>query len=475
MTNKRNPVLPSGNAGVFTGISENFSFHASPESFIQTQILKYYQQHPGNAQRRTAVRAKILNRNVVILSAYDHVKQVLEVENEAEALPLYVAAAPYRQLMEDFFPSPNLLLKDGCPHHQIKVVWEAALQRLESEDHDKKLHDVSSIFVSNLKRNTPFDLYSSLKAFAWQLLLAHFLGLHEDDQNHREYIKLQEDLLRGQFSVFPVSVNAGFWQSPRKKGIDARKKLQTMIAQKMLIQTQAWLPNESAGKRPQEEVVNHILMATSSLAVKAFASLLLAFLLNMYLFKANDGETDLYADCRARVAVDGTKTTAKAILRETSRLSPPVVGIMRRATTDSSFKSRDNSSSEILVPEGWDIWSYFPGANRDTAMFGQDADRFRPDRYLPSETCGEPAPEPIIFGLGHKRCLGASFVPRAALAVLKAFEDAGVRVEGEVDAPGVRGWLGWQIATAEEWAKDMKQLPTQRPSRPIEVRVVPCK
>lgn len=47
-------------------------------------------------------------------------------------------------------------------------------------------------------------------------------------------------------------------------------------------------------------------------------------------------------------------------------------------------------------------------------------------------------------------------------------------MDGEIERPGVKGWLGWvknDSIDVQDWAKDMKQLPTQHPADPVFVRI----
>ena len=59
------PVLPHGSPTTLSGLSETFSFHSSPQSFISSRILAFQASHPEFTQSRTPIRAKVLNRNVV--------------------------------------------------------------------------------------------------------------------------------------------------------------------------------------------------------------------------------------------------------------------------------------------------------------------------------------------------------------------------------------------------------------------------
>lgn len=190
MVNKPKPVLPPGTGGIFSGISENLSFHASPESFIQSQILRYHNQNPEAVRKRNPVRSKILNRNVVIVSAYEHIKQILEDDSDS-----YETVAPYMQFMQEFFPVPNLLLANGCPHQEMKSKWQPAVHRWsEDEDRHPRLLDLSQSFVAGIERNIPVDLYDTLKDFAWKLLLGEFISLDESENVYKQYISSQGKL-----------------------------------------------------------------------------------------------------------------------------------------------------------------------------------------------------------------------------------------------------------------------------------------
>ena len=460
--------MPPGNTGILAGVSENFAFHSSPEAFLVARILQHHKDHPEEVRERAPVRAKILNRNIIVFSSYHQVKEVLcgnEKDASGDAVPSFVAMPAYRQLMQDFFPHPNLLLNDGASHERMKVPWRGCIRSLETTAING-IRTQATDFFAQIPRGSEIDLYGTLKRLSWRLFLDSVLGLSDTDPDFERYVKLQEDLLRGQFSLFPASVNVGFWHSPRKIGIDSRKRLQELISRRLKKTNIGWISENRTIEPPRDELVNHVLMATSSLAVKGFASLMLALLLNLFLFP----HLPFGVECLAEWATQGDHETRRkrieAVLKETLRLSPPVVGVLRRATRDCTVTVSDAEKADVLIPAGFEAWSYFPGANRDPTVFGEDAEMFVPERFIDAE--GK-FPPPIAFGEGSKSCLGADFVSTAAFAVVETLLDAGINISGTVDAAGVRGWLGQEVppATPEAWARDMKQLPVQRPSRPI--------
>ena len=473
------PVLPPGSSSILSGLSETFSFHASPESFITSRVLAFRNNHPSLADSRTPIRAKVLNRNVAVISSYDHVRSLLCNEDVTVKLS---SSKAYDELMAPFFPPPNLLLLDPPEHGSRKVKWMERVAELPDRIR-KGVRSRTLSHFENIRSGSSIDLYDSMKSLSWDLILGIFLGNLGDPQRSRDLVeqveRLQEDLLRGQFSLFPVSVNTRFWQSPRSKGLAARKKLQEVLKSHVGVQSTG-CPFVTSSIPDKEDVANHLLLFTSSLAAKALASLLTAMMMNLFVFCVRSDErsellSDMVLSIRGR---DDQNKLIESIVLETERLSPPVVGIMRQTTADVILSSGSEQSPDIRIPGGWDAWLYFVGASRDPAVFGGTADSFVPHRYL--HESGERT-EGFAFGAGPKACLGRDLMRQIAITVAKTclglddeetnvHQPAPIRLDcpGDSIPEGVRGWLGWQANVKPEiWARDMKQLPTQRPTKPL--------
>lgn len=110
-------------------------------------------------------------------------------------------------------------------------------------------------------------------------------------------------------------------------------------------------------------------------------------------------------------------------LAETLRLYPPTVALLRRALEDVTL--RDGR----LVRAGEYVAVDLHAANRDPAVFGADADSFRPGREV-----GERArPWGLTFGSGPHLCLGRAVVtgtavtPGVHLRILARLRELGVR------------------------------------------------
>lgn len=372
----------------------------------------------------------------------------------------FASQPAYFQLMSDFFPPPNILLIDP-PHHQSKrQSWEEQLSSLLA-DTSQEIRAIANDHFSTWSHGDSIDIYDSMKNLSWKVLLSVFLQLSPTDKVYSRVESLQETLLRGQFSLVPVSIRTPLWSSARSKGIEARKKLQTLLKDHITSQDSG-CPLLRPAKVDNDEIPANALMFTSSIAVKALASLLTASMLNLFLLPSDPSLAE-------RVRTEDSQNRdilLNSILLETERLSPPVVGVMRRVQQDIVLVSLEGQPP-TLIPAGWDIWLYFVGASRDKTAY-ELADKFLPERFI-SQAETKPG---YAFGSGSKSCLGQYIVREIVHSVTSAVLDANVDLEGSVTAEGVRGWLGWETGvSAEAFAGDLKQLPCQRPKEPIHMRV----
>jgi cytochrome P450 len=102
---------------------------------------------------------------------------------------------------------------------------------------------------------------------------------------------------------------------------------------------------------------------------------------------------------------------APLVTEEVLRLSTPTQGMFRVAT-------RDTELAGVQIPKGSRLVVVYAGANRDTNVWGDDPDRFDPDRPNLKEH--------LAFGKGIHFCLGA---PLSRLEMQVAFEAIGRRIE----------------------------------------------
>ena len=390
-------------------------------------------------------------------------------EGESIGCSTFSAYPAYRGLMGDFFPPPNLLLLDGPEHEVSRRQWDKRMSFFNDASSDF-IRIIVNDAVSAWSHGSMIDIYRNMKDLAWKILLSVFLRANSTNTAYNDVVSLQEDLLRGQFSTFPLSVNSWFWRSARSKGIEAKKKLQGLMKEKIDAQDSGCpFIHGSNLNADRDELVSHLLLFTSSLAVKSLASLLTSFLLNLFLLP---GQQSLASRIRELHNPTARNHLLRSILLETERLSPPVVGVMRRVQKDIVLVNRDNARTEqespTLIPAGWDAWLYFVSAARDESFY-KNANKFVPERFLSDRK----PPAGFAFGSGHKTCLGAELTRHIVLTVATTLLDTGICLEGSIEADGVRSWLGWdQDVPAESIARDLKQLPCQRPRKAIKLCVV---
>ena len=96
----------------------------------------------------------------------------------------------------------------------------------------------------------------------------------------------------------------------------------------------------------------------------------------------------------------------RAVIREVIRWRPPApIGVPHKVTEDDWYEGMFIPKGAICMPNVWHC-------NHDRAIFGDDADEFRPERHLDDK--GELEPGPIetnqeghsTFGFGRRICAG---------------------------------------------------------------------
>lgn len=479
MSGDQTPQLPPGDFSLLSTLSQSLSFHSSPESFISSRARDAASRLSGQVPQEEGalpsriVRARVLNRNVAIVSSHQICEDVLKVANgerqnsvtaaiqgQTIGQDTFAVRPAYLQLMSDFFPTPNILLIDQPSHRSKRESWEEQLLFLPG-DTSQTIHAIANNHFSTWSHSDSIDIYDSMKDLSWQVLLSVFLQLSPSDEAYSTVGSLQETLLRGQFSLMPVSIDTPFWRSARSRGIEARQKLQTLLKDHIASQDSG-CPLLRQTKLDKDEISANVLMFTSSIAVKALASLLTASMLNLFLLPC---KPSLAARVRTEDPAN-RNVLLNSILLETERLSPPVVGVMRRVQQDVVIVSPEGQPP-TLIPTGWDIWLYFVSAGRDKTAY-ELADKFLPERFI---SLAETKPG-YAFGSGSKSCLGQHIIREIVHSVASAALDANFHLEGSVTAEGVRGWLGWDTGvSAEAFAGDLKQLPCQRPKEAIHLRI----
>ncbi|CAE7012814.1 hypothetical protein HRS9139_02143 [Pyrenophora teres f. teres] len=172
-------------------------------------------------------------------------------------------------------------------------------------------------------------------------------------------------------------------------------------------------------KMPEESVMDN--MITFLIAGHETTSGLLSFafyylLRNPEVYQKAQQEVDNVIG-KGSVTVDHLSRVPylTAVLRETLRLQPTAPAINLTAKEDTTI------GGKYAVKAGQPIICLFPMIHRDPAVYGEDAEEFRPERMLDDEferrnkefpNCWKP------FGNGMRACIGRAFAWQEALLVL---------------------------------------------------------
>jgi cytochrome P450 len=118
-------------------------------------------------------------------------------------------------------------------------------------------------------------------------------------------------------------------------------------------------------------------------------------------------------------ALRADRSLVPSAVEEMLRWTTPVISFMRTATRATTLRGQ-------AIAEGDPVLLVYASANRDEAVFGPDADRFRVDRH--------PNPH-VSFGFGPHFCLGAALARLEARTVLELLLDrfGTLTLAGEVE------------------------------------------
>ncbi|KAF1816492.1 hypothetical protein P152DRAFT_511258 [Eremomyces bilateralis CBS 781.70] len=401
MAENPSPKIPEGQASVFGGLSQSLSFHSSPEDFIASRIQVVDQAHRAGP---AVIRAKILNRDVAIISSHRLCEGVLRDGNPDDPVittqgriphrNTFTAGSAYRQLMADFFPPPNLLLMDYDDHSVKRESWEKHLSSFHS-DVTPTIHDITNDHISSWTNSSPIDLHLS-PASANRRIVPNY------------------SIASGNATTRPVLTTP---DSPSNSVLALPACKRSRSTPEAPGPTQG--PHRHTEHRMSVFKARRYLKRRVSHAQSSF-----------YQFTFRQG---------AGIASHRNHFKLVHYARQ-----PP---------------SR--------IPAGWDAWLYFSGAARDRTVY-PEPDTFIPERYLEPDMT-KPG---FAFGHGAKTCLGKPLVQQIVMTVAQAILQSNIHLDGNVHAAGVRGWLGWESGvSADAFARDLKQLPCQRPKDPIHIHV----
>jgi cytochrome P450 len=128
-------------------------------------------------------------------------------------------------------------------------------------------------------------------------------------------------------------------------------------------------------------------------------------------------------------------TYARQAFMEALRLYPPVVAGLREVAVDfweMTAEINGKLYTEVL-PKGTWIFAYILGAQKDPKIWGDDAEKFRPERWKKGTITKEQESAFFAFGGGIHRCAGENFAINegtlVAALIAQHFERIGLNFE----------------------------------------------
>ncbi len=282
-----------------------------------------------------------------------------------------------------------LVSVDAPGHTELRRIVNRGFTPRRITSWHERIAELVTTFVDKAEAGRPFDVISGLAAPLPVRVIAELLG---GDAEEADNFRVWADTLTGMISG-----------SARKDGVspaaaDAAFNLALYLAGRI----------EERQREPQDDLLTTIVRAhgedTLSLnEAVGFAALLL--------FAGTETSTNLignatwallrHPDELDKLIADPTRINA--VLEETLRWEAPVQYVFRRATR--SFERHG-----VEIPVDANVTLVLGAANRDPRHWGEDADRFVPDRPLGGH---------VGFGFGPHFCLGAALARAEGASALE--------------------------------------------------------
>lgn len=125
----------------------------------------------------------------------------------------------------------------------------------------------------------------------------------------------------------------------------------------------------------------------------------------------------------------------QAVIKEGLRIFPPLVGLASKVSPPGGLTVTTSAGTDLYIPENVEVAESRPMVQRRKDVFGEDANVFRPERwieaaalgtgegsaYMKMERCLE-----LVFGTGRYGCLGKNIamieLDKVLVALLREFE-----------------------------------------------------
>ncbi|CAG8982895.1 hypothetical protein HYALB_00002912 [Hymenoscyphus albidus] len=293
---------------------------------------------------------------------------------------------------------------------------------------------IATKYISTEKESKPMDLARKAPFFSIDVITD--LGFDEpfgdltSDQDVHSYITSTEDTMRivimmcsvptiSAFINTPIIGNLLFPSSKDLAGPGRLIRVAEEVSRKRFAEDPTGTRKDMMGSfirngMKEDNAVTESLaqiLAGADTTATAIRATMLFIMTNPRVYKRLQSdidnfvkETNLPKDQIISNKSSETLPYLQAVIREGLRIWPPVTGLFPKVTPP-----KGDTINVIFIPGGTQIGYCAWGVHRNPDVFGEDADAFRPERWLESD--GEKLANmkktiELIFGYGKYQCLG---------------------------------------------------------------------
>ncbi|KAK3788281.1 hypothetical protein RRG08_027015 [Elysia crispata] len=350
---------------------KSLEFYRDPLQFLNKNV---------NQARSSIFKTRFLNKPTVFVCSNQGVRDVLNCTGESLDFG-------YEAFMKGMFGHNILFSKNGEAE-----LFRQFLSNLFTnhclEEYESVIKCIITKHVGNLKSaGESICLYKFFKVLFSDVCLTLFLGLDstENGEQARSVMSLTTDHWRGIVAV-PLDLRLVNPSSTYSKALQAKSNLLEMInTHKKRAKSGFPLKMKETCDLDGSVVNNHLLLFTSALLPKVFASICTSVCAEI-----GKVETSHYQE-RARCE----DIWLDYLLKETMRLCPPLLGGRRLATKSCVIAGYN-------VPQDYTLVYMTHPAQRDPGVF-EDPHQFKPERWAQRPDLKDKL---YVYGFGSRCCIG---------------------------------------------------------------------
>jgi cytochrome P450 len=319
------------------------------------------------------------------------------VEPLISADPSTAGAGNARRKVLPFASDRSTFGADGAQHQRARARVAGGFGAATVAEQRPAMARLAAEHAARWPRNRPFRLLPRVRTLIDEIFVRHILGVPEDPAATGLVLALRRMLLSPGNPPLPLP---GPGNGTLERPVEALFAWRSAPLRKLLGDA-----IDARRGRPATGVLGSLLEHGAELSTDEMVDELLAVLM-----AAQEPPSVAVTWLLDRVARDPQLEGADdAVVRETLRLRPPALGILRTLTEPMQAGDR-------TIPAGAVTMLAIPLLHRDPAAF-PDPDAFRPDRWLHGDASEA---QFIPFGGGARRCIGAALAQSYFAAVVPA-------------------------------------------------------